>query len=61
MESHSGYVFSTGGDGQAAAFSRGADALAAVTGAQETVAAEVWPEGTEQRVRMGLHTGEVEE
>jgi len=53
IEDHHGYVFATGGDGFAAAFSRAADAVAAAQEAQAAVA------GLEYvKVRMGLHTGE---
>jgi predicted ATPase/class 3 adenylate cyclase len=56
-----GYVFATGGDGFAAAFARAGDAIGAAVASQATLAAEPWPEGAPIRVRMGLHTGEVEE
>ncbi|HUA96508.1 MAG TPA: adenylate/guanylate cyclase domain-containing protein [Acidimicrobiales bacterium] len=55
---HGGYVFSTGGDGLAAAFERAGDALSAATDGQLGLAAEPWPEPADIRVRMGLHTGE---
>jgi class 3 adenylate cyclase len=56
-----GYVFSSGGDGLAAAFSRSADAVAAAVTAQRALQTESWPPDTVLRVRMGLHTGEAEE
>jgi predicted ATPase/class 3 adenylate cyclase len=56
----SGYVFSSGGDGIAAAFSRSADAVSAAVAAQRSLEAEAWPTATPLRVRMGLHTGEAE-
>jgi predicted ATPase len=56
-----GYVFATGGDGFAAAFARAADGLATAVDVQAALSAETWPSGAELRVRMGLHTGEVEE
>jgi class 3 adenylate cyclase len=56
-----GYVFSTGGNGFAAAFERAGDAVQAALAAQVDLAAETWPGGVPIRVRMGLHTGEVEE
>jgi predicted ATPase len=56
-----GYVFGTGGDGFAVAFSRAGDALAAARDIQEALAGAAWPRGAELRVRMGAHTGEVEE
>jgi len=61
VESNSGYVFSTGGDGFGVAFARAGEAVAAALEAQVGLAAEVWPEGAPIRVRMGLHTGEVSE
>jgi predicted ATPase/class 3 adenylate cyclase len=61
IEARGGYVFSTGGDGFAAAFARAGDALAAAVAAQETLLAEPWPAGAVIRVRMALHTGEAVE
>jgi predicted ATPase/class 3 adenylate cyclase len=61
IESHGGYVFATGGDGFAAAFGRAADAVAAAIDAQAALSAESWPPEAAIAVRMGLHTGEVEE
>jgi predicted ATPase len=54
----SGVVFSTGGDGFAAAFPRAGDAFAAATDAQAQLASAPWPAEAAVRVRMGLHTGE---
>jgi predicted ATPase len=61
MEGRGGYVFATGGDGFAVAFGRAGDAVAASIEAQASLAAERWPEDAGIRVRMGLHTGEVDE
>ena len=61
IETHAGYVFSTGGDAFAAAFSRASDAVATALVAQAELTTESWPESTAIAVRMGLHTGEVEE
>ena len=61
IERHDGYLFATGGDGFAIAFARAADAVRTATDAQADLSAELWPEETPIRVRMGLHTGEVEE
>jgi predicted ATPase len=61
VEAHGGYVFSTGGDGFAAAFARAGDAIAAAVGAQVALAGESWPADATIGVRMGLHTGEAEE
>jgi predicted ATPase len=56
LEANGGYVFATGGDGFAAAFTRAADAVAA---AQEAQAALAQLGGV--TVRMGINTGEVHE
>jgi predicted ATPase/class 3 adenylate cyclase len=61
IEAHGGYVFSTGGDGFAAAFSRAGDAVAAALDAQAALSDSEWPTPSLVRVRMGLNTGEVEE
>ncbi|MBX3314925.1 MAG: DUF4062 domain-containing protein [Actinobacteria bacterium] len=56
-----GRVFATGGDGVCAAFASAGDAVAAAIAAQRELAAEPWPDDVTLRVRMGLHTGEVQE
>ena len=61
IEGHEGYVFSTGGDGFAAAFARAGEAVAAAVEAQRELTAETWPGAAPLRVRMGLHTGEAAE
>jgi predicted ATPase len=61
IESHGGHVFATGGDSFAAVFERAARGLAAALDAQNRLGSEGWPDGAVIRVRMGLHTGEVEE
>jgi class 3 adenylate cyclase len=43
IDGHGGYVFSTGGDGFAAAFTRALDALQAAIDAQAALADEAWP------------------
>lgn len=58
---HEGRVFATGGDGFCVAFTSPSVAVAAAIEAQRRLAGEVWPTGVEMRVRMALHTGEVEE
>ncbi|HVM67967.1 MAG TPA: adenylate/guanylate cyclase domain-containing protein, partial [Acidimicrobiales bacterium] len=58
---HSGFVFSRGGDGFGAAFARAGDAIAAAHDAQARLYGEPWPDDAHIRVRIGLHTGEVEE
>ena len=57
---HGGRVFSTMGDGVAAAFSCCSMAVAAALAAQRSLGAEAWPTATPLRVRMGLHTGEAD-
>ena len=61
VEAHGGYVFATGGDGFAAAFRRAGDALEASLRIQQQLIAESWPDAAPIRVRIGLHSGEVEE
>ena len=61
IEDNLGYVFATGGDGFAVAFSRVGEALATAEAAQAMFRAESWPEGVEIRVRMAVHTGEAAE
>ena len=56
-----GVVFSTMGDGFAAAFPSAHAALGAAMAAQERLAAESWSTAEPLRVRMGVHSGEVEE
>jgi class 3 adenylate cyclase/catechol 2,3-dioxygenase-like lactoylglutathione lyase family enzyme len=48
----------TQGDSLFVAFRRAKDAVRAAAAAQRALAAHGWPEGSELRVRMGLHTGE---
>jgi class 3 adenylate cyclase len=56
-----GTVFSTGGDGVAAAFGRASDGVNAAIAAQCALQAVEWPDGVTLSVRMGLHTGEADE
>ena len=56
IEAHGGYIFSTGGDGFAAAFSRAADAVDAAAKVQASLSEHEFI-----RTRMGIHTGEVQE
>jgi predicted ATPase len=60
MREHGGDVFSTMGDGLAAAFPSAPSGVAAALTAQDALAAEAWPGSVAIRVRMGLHTGEAE-
>ena len=57
---HGGTVFSTMGDGVAAAFASATAAIGAARAAQRTLTDEPWPTAAPIRVRMGLHTGEAE-
>ena len=61
ISGHGGYVFSTGGDAFAVAFGTAASAVAAAVEAQLALISEPWLEKTALTVRMGLHTGEVQE
>src|SRR5215218_78489 len=61
VASHGGRVFATGGDGFCAAFASPTDAVSAAAGAQRRFAGQAWPAPVQLRVRMGLHTGEVDE
>ena len=61
IAAHGGYVFSTGGDGFAAAFARAGEAIEAAIRAQRELSKERWADGVELAVRMGVHTGEAQE
>jgi class 3 adenylate cyclase len=54
-----GVIFSTGGDGLAAAFQRAPDALRAALDAQARLQSQTWDPPLS--VRMAIHTGDVEE
>ena len=55
-----GHVFKTVGDAFCAAFAQPDGAVSAALSAQAALAAEPWPSDTRIRVRMAMHTGEVE-
>ena len=57
---HRGYEQSTEGDSFFVIFARPLDAVAAAVDAQRALAVEPWPADAPIRVRMGLHTGEIE-
>ena len=57
---HRGHEQGTEGDSFFVIFASAGDAVAAVVEAQRALTAEPWPEGAVVRVRMGMHTGEVE-
>jgi predicted ATPase/class 3 adenylate cyclase len=61
IDAHGGFVFSSAGDGFAAAFQRSSDAVAAAVQSQIALGDQDWPEGAGLGVRMGLHSGEAEE
>ena len=58
FESCQGREVDTQGDAFFVAFAHAGQAIAAAIQAQQSLAAQAWPEGLEVRVRMGLHTGE---
>ena len=60
IEGHGGHVVKTTGDGFYAAFSTAHDAVDAAIAAQRSLGAEVWGATGPLRVRMGVHTGEVQ-
>jgi predicted ATPase/class 3 adenylate cyclase len=60
FRAHSGHEQSTEGDSFFVIFRRVGDAVRAAIDAQRAIAAESWPEEGSVRVRMGLHTGEIE-
>ncbi|MGB8644338.1 MAG: AAA family ATPase [Anaerolineae bacterium] len=61
VEAHRGRIFKTLGDQFCAVFASAQDALAAALAAQRALLAESWGEIGALRVRMALHTGQVEE
>lgn len=60
FEDNDAYVFSASGDGFAAAFSRGHQAVSAASAAQRAIRSQDWG-GVRLKVRMALHTGEADE
>jgi predicted ATPase/class 3 adenylate cyclase/DNA-binding winged helix-turn-helix (wHTH) protein len=61
IDANKGRVFSTAGDGRAAAFGTARDAMAAALAGQRGLGAEEWGVTGPLRVRMGLHTGQAKE
>jgi class 3 adenylate cyclase/tRNA A-37 threonylcarbamoyl transferase component Bud32 len=61
VSSHGGHVFKMIGDACCAAFPSAPNALEAALAAQRAIFTEPWDERSRVRVRMALHTGEVEE
>src|SRR5579864_6339823 len=60
VESNHGFVFETVGDAVYASFARASDAVRAAIAGQQAIRAEDWGEVGQIRVRMGLHTGDVQ-
>jgi predicted ATPase/class 3 adenylate cyclase len=60
VDDHGGVVFSTMGDGLAAAFQTASAAVSCAVEAQRLLDREAWDTVRPIKVRMGLHTGEVE-
>ena len=58
FDARGGQEIDTQGDAFFFCFERARDAVAAAVAAQRALGAHEWPEGTELRVRMSLHTGE---
>jgi YVTN family beta-propeller protein len=58
FRSHGGHEVDTQGDSFFVAFGNARDALLAALDSQRALAAQSWPDGTELRVRMGIHTGQ---
>ena len=58
IEAGGGRIFGSEGDALFSAFPTAGSALAAAAAAQRALSAEAWPDGTELRVRMGIHSGE---
>ena len=59
FSAHGGTEVERAGDGFFVVFARARDAVAAAVEAQRALAAESWPENAAVKVRMGIHTGEV--
>ncbi len=57
---HGGVVVETEGDALFVAFDKPTAAVAAAIDGQRAIASETWPPAGRIRVRMGMHTGEVE-
>jgi len=55
---HGGHEIDTQGDSFFVAFRRAKDAVSCAIACQRGLGEHSWPEGTELRVRMGIHTGE---
>ena len=60
FDAHDGYEQSTEGDSFFMIFRRPLDAVAGAADGQRAIEGEAWPDGVGIRVRMGMHTGEIE-
>ena len=60
FERHGGVVFGTEGDALFVAFETASGAVAGAIAGQQALAAEPWDDDAVIRVRMGMHTGEVQ-
>ena len=60
IATHEGVVVRTEGDAFFAVFQKASTAVAAAVAAQRALAEEPWPLNSPLRVRMGLHSGEVD-
>jgi len=60
IECHHGTIFGEPGDGFCASFQRAPDALKAAIEAQIAIADELWPPGSDIRVRMGIDAGTID-
>lgn len=60
VRSHAGSVVKWLGDGMFAAFSQPTQAIAAALDVQRVVGSHPWPQGSEVRVRIGLHASEAQ-
>lgn len=58
FERHGGREVDTQGDSFFVAFTHPSDAVAAAAACQQALASDRWPDGTEVRIRIGVHTGE---
>jgi class 3 adenylate cyclase len=58
FEAHGGYEVDTQGDSFFVAFASAREAVLAAVEGQRALFSNSWPDGTQIRVRMGLHTGQ---
>jgi hypothetical protein len=61
VERHNGYVFKTVGDAFCVAFEGAMEAVRSAISAQRELATTAWPDTGPIRVRMAIHSGEVEQ